>query len=200
MRPSFLPAIRVPYTGLAPFHEMAAQAAEKIHAKHGEFYPMWTLAVPEGQRTIITPWENEREQMAYRQLICVLLRLMKAEAYSFTCEVWVGSLNAKDDASYKAERAKRPERISDWADRDENLMVISHDRDGAMASTRWLINSRSGKKPFLGPRQDEVFSGKDRVEGRMVDLFRQEPHPQAMMLALQLGKEMFGADMAKGKL
>lgn len=203
MKPVFLDAVPLPFedgvTALDALHRSTCAISEEMFKEDGAHPPAWYLLMRDGTvRGIITPWENDREQMASRELICLLVHAFKVQAYTFVTEAYVAVIRGEEgrtltEEAIEAERAKKPPRLEDWpeAERDEILMVLTTAADHETRHSKWLINSKGterGRKPFLGVKVDEEYK---KLEGRMTDLFERTPSDHALravsMLALKLG-------------
>jgi hypothetical protein len=119
--------------------------------------------------------------MASKNMVCAVVHGLKAVAYSFVTEAYVASIKGNEEDLAK-KRAEMPDRLVDWPERDEILMVTTTSADHSFKMTKWMINSKGaseGRKPFLGPRIDDDYKDHSKVQGRMFDLFAQTPvHPE----------------------
>jgi hypothetical protein len=152
--------------GLSGLHERACRYAEKRFAKKGGLEPIWVLALPGSTLFLETPFDDTRAKNIAAFFMRKTLRRVGASGYSFISEAWMAAIKADEPelvafANEHGVAALPPDK------REEVLMINSHDRDGAVMASRWLINSK-GKKPFLGPRVDEEMA---ISSGRLWNLF-----------------------------
>lgn len=184
-------------TSMADLHDLVCGLAEVSFSLRGASPPTWAIGMP-GRRIVIeTPWADEREQLASRDFLCTLIHLFDATAYSFASEGYAATTKGGKDESIEDVR-KRIDKMAERRlenlpvdQRDEILFIMSHQHDSKkMLMSRYLINSkRQGRLPFLGPRLDE--DSFDTMEGRMMNLFQQQPDPERMRRATALAHAFF---------
>lgn len=160
----------------AALHEMACGWAEQQFKLKGEAPAMWLVANGSTVVWIDTPWEDNVEKQASTLLIRMMLEKSKAQAYSFVTEVFVGAFgNLSDEENMRWLAFANKHGVSALPEhlREDGLMIMSHDRDGGLSVSKYLVTLRHGKGPnFLGPRQDETPDG--GFAGPMFNLFAPE--------------------------
>jgi hypothetical protein len=150
-------------------HEHAVNMATAAYAHFGRMLPIWMIATYSDDRgdpelnghfllVIETAWENPDQKYRATEFMrgAVNDPDFGAYAYAFICEAWVASEKegSKYDALRKQGRGVPPgERPED--ERDDILMILSFERDGDSAMTRFLTHDRGGPgRNFLGPRTE----------------------------------------------
>lgn len=184
-------------TSMADLHDLLCGLAEVSFSLRGASPPTWAIGMPGRRMVIETPWADEREQLASRDFVCMLIHLFDATAYTFASEGYAANMQGEKGES-RAALNKRMDKMAERRlvnlpedQRDEILFIVSHQRQPSeMLMSRYLINSkRQGRLPFLGPRLNE--DSFDKMEGRMFDLFQRRPDPERMRRAAALAHAFF---------
>lgn len=156
-------------------HQMACIYAEEQFKLNGAIEPTWLIAAGSNMAWVETPFDDpvvSKDRAAH--VMRGMLAGTHAQAYSFISEVYVAGFD--NERMSKADQEKWIAFASEHGVsalppelRDDALQVLSHDRGGGYSMSRYLVTLRHGKGlDFLGPHQDEQFSG---VSGRMANLF-----------------------------
>jgi len=160
--------------GRTTLHEMACAFAEEQFKLKGGMPAHWLLATGPHVAFIETDWQSNDDKDRASYAMRETLLAMGGQAYSFTTEAWtaaflpeMGEAEQKHWMDFAAEHGVKnlPPHL-----RDDVLMVFSHDRDGGVSVSRYVVQMRKGKGPnYLGPRIDDEFDGS--WTGRMGSLF-----------------------------
>ena len=134
----------------AVLHEMAAEFAVEHFERHGYGPFVWLLGCGPRVVWIETNWTCEPEKEYAVHYVRKVAKAMHADCYAFISEAWVAVYKTAE--LDKADRPKPSQRPK--AERDDIMIVISVDKAGDQANTRWLVTQRRHGPNFLGPRVD----------------------------------------------
>lgn len=149
-------------------HEHAIDLATKMYSKTGRTAPLWLAASHiegrgpglDGYHMLVieTEWESPEEKYRATEFLRSFMndKDLGVYAYAFICEAWVAA-ERKGDKYDEMRKLGLPVAPADRAaeDRDDILMIVSFERDGGSALTRFLTHDRGGPgKNFLGPRTE----------------------------------------------
>jgi hypothetical protein len=142
----------------ADLHEMMVAYGMLEFERRGAAPFMWIIKNGPHVYWIETPWENDAEKHVSTTLMRRLMQKMEAEAYSFMSEAWAAvetrKTDSEPDPSDFTPPSQRPKN-----ERDDILMIYSFDKDGGFNATRFLVTIRDNGRNFLGPRDDNSFTG-----------------------------------------
>lgn len=160
--PELLERIVTNANNIDDLHRMSTAVVEASFKEYGTMPPTWLIGVPGGIAVITTPYENETEKFASRQVILCLLKLYSAHAFSFASEC-LSFLSKKEAAESKAEFEDRilhlihhgGEDLEEACDHLAMIHSVARNGKESALTTSYLINSKSGNKPYLGPAYNE---------------------------------------------
>lgn len=150
-------------------HELACLYTEEAFKGKGATPPVWALAGPGKIMWVVTPWDGEREKNMVAYVLRKAMNEFQIYAYSFISEAWVSKTLDPDKVKQVEKRGVRslPE-----DERDDVVMIFTHDRQGGFLHTQYKVTLTHvpGKLNFLGPRVDEEWEA-GSTTGRMWNLF-----------------------------
>lgn len=140
----------------ADIHEMMVAYGMLEFERRGAAPFMWILKNGPHIYWIETPWENDAEKQVTTSVMHKLMHAMKADMYSFMTEAWaaVETREAATDEFDFTPPSQRPKN-----ERDDVLMIYTFDKDSGFNATRFLVTIRDNGRNYLGPRDDDSFTG-----------------------------------------
>lgn len=150
--------------------------------KAGDLDPLFVVATGAQIVWLQAGWEDDREKRVTINAVRLTLAGTDAHAYSLVTQAFVASFDSRMSETERKHWLNfcRLHGVSALPPqlRDDIVMVMSHDRDGGIDVSRYLVTVRERGPNLLGPRidEDQKLTG---MAGQMFDLFHPaKPFPE----------------------
>jgi len=170
--------------------------AKRTLLERGQVAAMFVVHTRAGAQVYLTPLYSEATKRATYQLLHLTCIALNAEGLTFMSEAWLRKLpvmpgETQMEARQRASEGPMPR---DAEDRIEVVMVQTAYRDAEtgerkiLADMREITRGTDGKPTGL----KEAFEAADAIEGRVVNIFPEEPPSAAERAAAISALELLG--------